>query len=120
MAEAEVVADHDLAHAEPAREHVVDELGGRLLPEMLGEGEREQMLDAELGEQPRLDPEGREPGRRLLRRQDLARMRLEGDHTERRAEGSGLLARAGDQRAMAPMHAVEVADRDHAVQRGFR
>ena len=77
VAEAEILADHDLAHAEPAREHVVDELDRRLLAQMLGEGEREQLLDPELGQQPRLDPERGQPGRRLLGRQHLARMRLE-------------------------------------------
>ena len=120
VAEAEVLADHDLARAEPAREHVVDELGGGLLAEVVGEGEREQILDPELGQEPRLDPERREPGRRLVGGQDLARVRLEGDHPERRAERPRLLARAGDQGAMTPMHAIEVADRDHPVQGSLR
>ena len=92
IAEAEVVADHGMTDAEPAGQHVVDELLGRLLAQLPREGEREQVLDAQLGEQARLDAERRQARRRVVRRQDLARMRLEGDHAERRAEHPGPLA----------------------------
>ena len=78
------------------------------------------MLDAQFGEQPRLDAERREAWRCRVRRQDLARVGLEGDHAERRALGPGLLARRGDQRAVAAMDAVEIADRDHPVQGRLR
>lgn len=120
VAEAEVGADHHVARAEPAGEDVVDELLRRLPHQERGEREREQVLDPELGQEARLDPEGGQPGRRARRGQDLARVRLEGDHAERRAQRPRLLARGPDQRAVAAVHAVEVADRDHAMERGLR
>ena len=120
VSEAKVEADHHVAHAEPARQHVVHELLGRLAHEMLVEGEREQLADAEFLQDAYLGPEWRQAGRRLVGSKHLARMRLEGDHAERRPELSRPLARRLDQRAMAAVDAVEVADRHHPVQGGLR
>ncbi len=120
VAEAKVEADHDVADAEPAREHVVDEALGRFGHQMPIERQDVQVIDPEPGQEARLDPQRGQSRRRLLRRQDLARMRLEGDHAERRAEVAGPRPRGLDQGAVAAVHAVEIADRDHPVQGGLR
>ena len=61
VAEPEIEADHHVAHAEAARQHVMHELLGRLAHQVFVEGEREQVPDAELGQKTRLDPKRREP-----------------------------------------------------------
>jgi hypothetical protein len=120
VAETEIEADHDVAHAEAAGQHVVHELLGRLAQQVFVEGEREQVRDAELGQQARLDPKRREARRRAVGRQDLARMGLEGDHAKRRLKLLRTRTRRLDQGAMPAVHAVEIADRDHLVQGGLR
>ena len=68
-------------------------------------------------EMPGLDPKRREPEGLLRRREHLARVRLEGEHGERRAEGAGNAPAFLDHRAMAQMDAVEIADGDHRAPR---
>ncbi len=75
--EAEVLADRDLTGTERADEHVVDELRGGALGELGVEGDHDQLLDTQLGEQLGLALERRQQLRRVLRRDHRDGMGLE-------------------------------------------
>ena len=90
--------------AELADEHVVDELLRPLGGERAVERDHHELAHAEAGDQVGLDVERGQQLRRGVGRDDLARVRLEGQH------GVG----AGDHLAVAEVHAVELADRDVA------
>jgi hypothetical protein len=47
-------------------------------------------------------------------------MRLEGDDDERGAESGCLFGRCADYGLVAPMHAIEIAEQDHAATRVAR
>ena len=64
-----------------------------------------------------LDPERREPEGLLRGGEHLARVGLEGEHGERRAEGARDAPAFLDDRAMAQMDAIEIADGDHRAPR---
>ena len=64
-------------------------------------------------EEPQLGVGIGEPEQRLVRRKEGARMRLEGEHCRRAPEPVGARHRSADHRAMAAMHALEIADREH-------
>ena len=74
---------------------------------------------------PKLDAEGREiaqlasevgdPRRRVVALEELARHRLEADHGRRQPVLAGQRPQSRDQRLMAAMQAIEVADRHHAA-----
>ena len=116
-AEGEVVAHHHVARADARGHHVGDE-GGRLAR---GEGAVEtrdvEDLDAERGEVAGLEAEGREPEGFARGGQDLARVRLEGEHGKRRAEGPCDARAFLDHRAVAEMDPVEIADGDDRAAR---
>ena len=109
VAEAEVLPDRDLASPRAADEHVVDELLRPLGGERAVERDHHQLAHAEAGDQVGLDVERGQQLRRGVGRDDLARVRLEGEH------GVG----AADHLAVAEVDAVELADRDVA-RRGAR
>jgi hypothetical protein len=104
MAEAEVLAHRDVRGQQPAHEHLIDELLGRLLGEALIERDHHELADSEPGDQLGLDLEaGQELGSGLWP-----------DHAERmRLEREDRVA-APDHLAVAEMDAVELADRDLA------
>ena len=56
---------------------------------------------------------------RLLRVEELARMRLEDERAGRRAELATDRRRRTQQRLVAAMHAVEIADGEHGAARRF-
>ncbi len=103
--EAEVLADRHLRGAERADEHVVDELARRASGEVGVEGDHDQLLHAERGDQLGLARERGQQLGRVLRRDHRHGMRVEGEH----AVG------AADHLAMAEVHAVEGAHRDAAL-----
>src|SRR6202161_419965 len=102
--EAEVLADRDLLGAERADEHLLDELVGRALCEGRVEWDHDELLHAERGDQLGLARRRRQQFRRVLRRDDRDRMRIEAQHG----------VRAGDHLTVPEVHAVERADR-HAA-----
>ena len=104
LAEAEVLADRHVLGAEPADQHVLDELLGALLGEPAVERDHHQLLDAEPGDQVALDRERVEQLGRRLRVDHRQRVRVEGQHR----------VAAADHLAVAEVHAVEGADRDAA------
>ena len=116
-AEREVVTDDDVAGADPRRHHVRDEGRGLASGEGAVEPRDVENLDTEVSEVPCLDAEGCEPEGLVGRRQHLARVRLEGEHGERRPEGAGDALAFFDDGAVAQVDAVEVADGDHRAPR---
>src|SRR5712671_1582645 len=113
VAEDEIVADDGVAHAEIADEHGLDEI----LCALRGEGEvemqREQQIDAERLEVPRLGAERRQAKGRVVRPENTAGMRLEGEDRVGHGGSTGDSAGLADHRLMAEMDAVEIADGDN-------
>jgi hypothetical protein len=120
MAEDEIVADDRLAQAEPADQHLADEILGAQRGEFEVEMKIVEQRDAEAGQQLGLDAKGRQAKRRGARLEDAARMRLEGEDGVRHVGNSRQLARLGNDELMAEMDAVEIADGDGAAARARR
>jgi hypothetical protein len=76
---------------------------------------RQHRLHAAFLEQPRFGGQQGEPERPGVRHEVAPRMRLEGERDQRGIERARLLLGARHQYLMAAMHAVEVAERDHAA-----
>ena len=76
---------------------------------------RQHGLHAMLGQQPDLCRRQGETERAGVRHEEAARMGLEGERDQRRAERRGALAGMRQQRLVAAMHAVEIAERDGAA-----
>ena len=121
-AEAEIVADEHVACAEAAQQHAVDEGLWRQGGQRLVEAQHDGLLDAaalELGE---LVTQRRDACRRLeraagaagLRGEEVARMRLESQGAGRHAAVPRFADQQRQHGLVAPVHAVEVADRDGA------
>ena len=111
LAEEEVVADDDVADAEPLDEHVGDEVVGRQAGERRVEGEHDGEVEAEALEQRELLRQAASGGSAAPRggRTRAGAARRSARRPARRARapyrGSG-----AQQRLMAAMHAVEIAD----------
>ena len=107
-AEAEVLADRDLASAPSRSIRTCSMKSSALrLGELLVEGDHDQLLDPEAVDHVALDREGHDQLRQRRRVQDLERVRVEGEH------GVGVV----DHRLVAEVDAVEGADRDVARAR---
>ena len=109
----EVVADHRAADPVAIDEHARDEVGGFERGERAIELHHDGAVECGGREEPELGVAIAEPKQRLVRREEGARMRIEGEHRRRAAEPARAGNRSGDHRAMAAMHALEIADRDH-------
>ena len=82
------------------------------------EGQREQRVHAQIGQQPRLGAQRRQAEGIGRRTEKFLRMRLEASTASGAPARFGLACGLGDQGAMAAMHAIEIADRHHrAFQR---
>ena len=110
-AEGKIVAAHDMARAHALQQHVVDEGVGRQGGKGLVEVLRQHRLHAVLFQEPQ--PGGRQgqPERTGVGHEEAARMRLEGEGHDRRVQDLGMLGGPVDQRLVAAMHAVEIAQR---------
>ena len=107
MAEAEVLPDRHLRRAELPDEHIVDERVRRLGRELGIERDHHELLDAEPGDDVLLDRQRCDQLRRGIRRDHGTRVRLEGEDR----------VGVADNRTVAEMHAVELADGDVAWAR---
>jgi len=111
--ETEVVADDQMLDAQAAHQHLFDEfLGGQG-----GKGRIERadhrLAGAAIGKQLKFFAQCGEAGRGGLRREELARMRLESQHRRRQLQACRGRRQLFEQRGMAEMHAVEIADGEH-------
>ena len=117
-AEMEIEADRNAGHRQPLHQHACDEVLGRELGQRRVEAEHDGAVEPGRRQQPQLRPLVGQPEQRLVRPKDAARVRLEGERRGRPAERLGALQRSRDHRAVAAVHAVEIADGDHrAAQR---
>ena len=110
MAEREVRAARQMPRAEARVQHVGHEL--------LGRDQGERVVERQLVDQPHavrgqhVGPLGgqRQPERRVVGAEMLARVRLEGQHRQRHVRPGAM--RGAQQVGVAEMHAIEIAERD--------
>lgn len=114
-AEGKIVTANHMAAAQPLQQHVLDEGIGWKCCETRIEMLRQHRVDAVLLEQPHLPRRQRETERARVGDEETPRMGLECQDHDRPAERRGMLDRARQQRLMTAMHAIEVAQRDHAA-----
>ena len=110
LAIGEVVADHDMGGAEPLRHHFGGEGLGAQRRQLPVEGDDEGLVEAERSEQLELERQRRQAEERLIGREEVARMRLEHDGARAPAFSVGDPFRLEQNRLMAAMDAVEIAD----------
>ena len=106
-----------MAGAEVAAQDLADESLGRALGEREVEVQDDHVVDPDRLQRPGLDPQGSQAKGRQVRLEDLAGMRLEGHHPERYVQLGRLGASDIDDRLVAAMHTVEVADGGHRAAR---
>src|SRR5207248_2351082 len=116
---AEVVADDDVPGVQAADDQGRDEIVRADLA-YGAEARAQQLLDAERREALEALAETREPRRRIGRRKELLRRRLEREHETALAPRVGLGARAREDCFVARVQAVEHADRHDARVRRRR
>src|SRR3954447_6275757 len=134
LAEVEIVTDDDAGCTELLPEQALDESGRRRAGKAGVEAAHESAVEPELAKDRELRRLGGEAEQGLLRREELARMRLEGQdpprgvappgppppQRRRRVPRPGPPHRDRDQRPMATVDAVEIADRQDRPAQGRR
>jgi hypothetical protein len=130
-AEAEVVAHQHVARAQAAHQHALDEGIGRERGQAFVEGQHHGLIDAAALQLGQLVAQRRDArrrghglahcrgGRGLRRacREEVARMRLEGQHARGDAAMARLVGQQRQHRLVPAVNAVEAADRQRAVRR---
>jgi hypothetical protein len=111
-AEAVIVADHELPHAEAGAQDEVDELIGLVRGERAGERDDGDVVQPAVSERLQLLAAGGEQRRCGRRIHHLERMRVEGHQATAQSHGSRALREPGEHVAVATVHAVEGAHRD--------
>ncbi len=104
------MTDHDMAGAEPLGHDLGGEGLGAQRGQRLVEGNDEGLIEAERLQQLELQRQRRQPEEGRVRREELARMRLEHDRTRAAAFLSGDRDRRVEHFLVAAMDAVEIAD----------
>src|SRR5215470_19411857 len=98
---------------------IVDEIVGRGLRQRGVEGQYDRAVEPGAGEQAQLGALVGQAEQRLLRAEEAARMRLEGERRGRSAERARARKRCSDHGTVPALHAVEIADGDDgALERG--
>ena len=118
-AETEVVAHQQPARVQAVDQYVAHELIRRLASEMRVEVLHDHPVHALAAQAFQLVAQQRDARGRAVRHEELARMRLEGHDREWQPACVGRRARAGQQRLVATVHAVEVADGQRAGRTTF-
>ena len=108
----EVETCDGMRHAEPAVEDAGDEILGAVLREGLAERLFDNCVEAHQVEKTRLHRRRGQAEHRVGGAEDGARMRLEGQRERRTAVPARLVERLLQNRPVAAMHAVEIADGD--------
>ena len=113
-AEAEIVADQQPAGMQAMPEHVLDEFLRRLAGKLGVEVFHHHAVDAVAAQAFQLVAQQRDACGGLVRGEELAGMRLEGHLAQGQAARVRRRARARQQRLVAAMHTVEIADGERA------
>ncbi len=111
---AEVVADHHPARMQAVHDHVLNERGRRLAGEGVIEVLDNHAIHTVRAQRFELVTQHGDARRRAGRIEEFAGMRLEGHHADRQATCIGRRAHVGEQRLMATMDTVEIADGQRA------
>ena len=114
----EIEADHDGGDREALDQDLPHEIFRRQRRERRVETQHDRAVEAGLGEQPQLRGLVAQAEDRLVRLEDGARMRLEGQHRGLAPERAGAPQRHVDHGAMAAVDAFEIADRHHRAPEG--
>ena len=113
-----IKADRRAAHGEPLDQDPFDELLGGEAGKRRVEGEHDRAVEAGRGEEPQLAGLVGQAEQRLVRIEEGARMRLEGQRRRRPAQRLGAANGGADHGAVAAVHAVEIADGDDRAAQG--
>lgn len=113
-AETEVVTDQEPAHGAACHQHVVDERARSQLREAAIEVRNERAFDTAALERGQFVTQVEYPRRRALGRKEFARMRLETHHSRYQTACASGGDDAAQQRLMAAVNTVEIADRQGA------
>ena len=120
LAEMEIEAGHDMTGADPVQDNRTNEVVGRPAGEFAVEGIFEHGVEAEDLQQPGLQRRGRQTEHGLVRAEDAARVRLEGQYQRGNALAGGDLQRPRQHGLMAAMYPVEIPDGNDAAPQGCR
>ena len=110
-AERDVEAGGDVLHAQALDQHLFDELAVAEASHLEVERQQIEQVDAEAGQRPGLLAVGHQLEGRLGWPEQAARVRVEGDHPQRRMVGQRRFRGLRDHLLVAAMHAVEIAQR---------
>src|ERR1700730_5931342 len=117
----EVEADYHTADGKAREQDARDEFLRGKTGKCSVEAQHDRAVEPCSGEKPQFRPLLRKPEQCLVRAKNAPRLGLDGEHCRGYAEHLRTLERGGDHRAVAAMHAVEIADRDDsAAQRLVR
>ncbi len=120
LAEMEIEANGRAADAETAHENLLDEFFRRGRHQRRVEGHDDGAIESGACKQAQLVALARKLEQRVLRPQELSRVRREGERRSLAVELSRSCARGVDHGAVAAVHAVEIADGDDGpVQRSI-
>jgi hypothetical protein len=108
-AETEVVADFKMLHAQAIHQNGIDELAGAELAQTLVEGETQDPVNAFGSEQLQFVAQTGQTGRRRIRREKLARLRLENHHAAGHAQLQRTLTQSRQDSLVTTMYTVKVA-----------
>src|SRR5690606_15051345 len=117
LPEEEVVSDHNMADVQGPDQHLLDKLRGRK-PRQIGiERQHDGEIEPEALDQAQLLLKRRQPEVRLIRAEELPRVRLE-NHDPGRLPGCATPLQCFKQkRLMAAMHAIEIADGERPAEK---
>src|SRR5690606_27881601 len=105
-----VVADHQIAHTQSVDQYAPDEfLRGQFRKGAI-KAQTQHPIDRKAPQCDQLFAKSRQARRRLRRREILLRLRLENNDRGRQSKLGCALSKLPEDRLMAEMHAIEVAD----------
>jgi len=115
VTEAEVIADHQMAHAQPFEQQPADEVHRLHGGEPAIKAQHYDAIHTLCLQLDELLAQAAQARRGIRAQKELLRRRLEGDHGGRQAQYRGLLTQLVQHLLMAQVHAIIVADGRHAA-----
>jgi hypothetical protein len=111
------MSDNDVRHADGTDQHILNKRFGAFARKGRVEMLDKQQIDIEPGHFALLDPERRQAERLAILHEDVAWMRLEGQHRNGRTKRARLFAHFADQRGMPLVQPVKITERQHRAAR---